>query len=122
FADGWGRLIVADEVNVKEVLEKQEADSIDTALTPELKREGAARELTRAVNSMRKEAKLTIQDRVTLLTEGLDGFWKETLDEHGASILADVKADGMKDGLDGALATGEVESDGNVLKFGIVKK
>ncbi len=121
----WMLDILQDEVNVKAAFWEQGEGfglQLDTALTPELKREGAARELTRAVNSMRKEAKLTIQDRITLLTEGLEGFWKEVMDEHGASILADVKADGMKDGLADALATGEVESDGNVLKFGIAKR
>ncbi|HTK60583.1 MAG TPA: class I tRNA ligase family protein [Candidatus Baltobacteraceae bacterium] len=121
----WMLDIIAEEVNVKEACYEKSAATeveLDTTLTPELKREGAARELTRAVNSMRKEARLTIQDRVTLLTEGLDGFWKEVMDGHGASVLADVKADGMKEGLDGALATGEVESDGQTLKFGIIKK
>jgi len=120
----WMLEIVAEEVNVKEATYEKDDEfevELDTTLTPELKREGAARELTRAVNSMRKEAKLTIQDRVTLLTDGLEGFWKETLDAHGVSIMADVKADGMKDGLDGALASGEVESDGHALKFGIIK-
>jgi isoleucyl-tRNA synthetase len=121
----WMLEILAEEVNVKEALYEKAAATeveLDTALTPELKREGAARELTRAVNSMRKEAKLTIQDRVTLMTDGLEGFWKEVMDEHGTSILADVKADGMQEGLDDALASSEVESDGNPLKFGIIKK
>ena len=121
----WMLEILAEEVNVKEALYEKAAATeveLDTALTPELKREGAARELTRAVNSMRKEAKLTIQDRVTLMTEGLEGFWKETLGEHGTAILVDVKADDLKEGLEGALATCEVESDGNVLKIGIAKR
>ena len=74
------------------------------------------------MNALRKEAKLTIQDRITLLTDGLEGFWKDAMDAHGEAILADVKADGMKDGLDSALATGEVESDGATLKFGIIKR
>jgi len=123
--DPWMLEIVAEEVNVKEALYEKAAATeveLDTALTPGLKREGAARELTRAVNAMRKEAKLTIQDRVTLLTDGLEGFWKDVMDEHGAAVLTDVKADGMNDNLDGALATGEVESDGQTLKFGIIKK
>jgi len=120
----WMLAILAEETNVKETLYEKAAATeveLDTTLTPELKREGAARELTRAVNAMRKEARLTIQDRITLLVEGLDGFWKEVVDAHGATILADVKADGTKESLDGALATGEVESDGQTLKFGILK-
>ncbi len=123
--EDWMLRIVAEEVNVKEATYEKDDEfevELDTELTPELKREGAARELTRAANALRKEAKLSIQDRVTLLTEGLEGFWKEALDAHGTAVLADVKADGLKDGLDGALATGEVEAHGAKLKFGIVKK
>jgi isoleucyl-tRNA synthetase len=121
----WMLAIVAEEVNVKEATYEKDDEfevELDTELTPELRREGAARELTRAVNALRKEAKLAIQDRITLLTEGLEGFWKEVIDGHGAAFLADVKADEMRDGLDGALATGEVESDGNALKIGIVRR
>lgn len=120
----WMLEIVAEEVNVKKATYEKDDEfevELDTELTPELKREGAARELTRAVNALRKEAKLTIQDRITLLVEGLDGFWKEVLDAHGATILADVKADATKEGLDGALASGEVEADDQTLKIGIVK-
>jgi hypothetical protein len=95
---------------------------LDTALTPELKREGAARELTRAVNAMRKEARLTIQDRVTLLAGSPQGFWKDVLDLHGEAILRDVKADARRDDLKDALATGEVSADGEKLAIGISKE
>lgn len=120
----WMLEIVADEVNLKEASYQKGAElevTLDTTLTPELKREGAARELTRAVNSLRKEAKLTIQDRITLLYEAAEGFWKEVLDEYGESILADVKADERKESLEGALASGEVKADGQPLKIGIIK-
>ena len=116
--------IVAEEVNVKKATYEKDDEfevELDTELTPELKREGAARELTRAVNALRKEAKLTMQDRITLLVDVLDGFWKEVMDAHGTDALAGVKADAVKEGLDGALATGEVEADGQTLKIGIVK-
>jgi isoleucyl-tRNA synthetase len=119
----WMLEIVAEEVNVKEASFVQGAALevvLDTTLTPELRREGAARELTRAVNSLRKEAKLTIQDRITLLIEGPAGFWKDVLAEYGSAILADVKADESKEGLEGAIASGEVEVDGQILKFGII--
>jgi isoleucyl-tRNA synthetase len=122
--EDWMLEIVAEEVNVKKATYEKDDEfevELDTKLTPELKREGAARELTRAVNALRKEAKLTIQDRITLLVDGLDGFWKATMDEHGASVLADVKADVLKEGIDGALATGEVEAGDQMLKIGLIK-
>ncbi len=122
--EDWMLEIVAEEVNVKKATYEKDDEfevELDTELTPELKREGAARELTRAVNALRKEAKLTIQDRITLLVEGLDGFWKEVMDAHGTDALADIKADAMKESLDGALATGEVEANNEMLKIGILK-
>ncbi len=40
--------------------------ALDTALTPELKVEGLARELTRAVNDLRKAQDLSLDDRIAL--------------------------------------------------------
>ncbi|HTK59678.1 MAG TPA: class I tRNA ligase family protein [Candidatus Baltobacteraceae bacterium] len=120
----WMLEIVAEEVNLKTATYEKGSElevELDTTLTPELKREGAARELTRAVNALRKEAKLTIQDRITLLVDAPEGFWKEVMAEHGSSIMADVKADAVKESLDGALAAGETEADGQALKIGIIK-
>ncbi len=57
--------ILKDELNVKEIL-VGEADKLDTALTPELMEEGLFRELVRQINDLRKQNKLTINDRVTL--------------------------------------------------------
>ena len=64
--------IIKDEVNVKEVkCVKGETLSVtlDTVLTPELKAEGLLREIVRTVNQMRKDAGLTINDRIKLHTE-----------------------------------------------------
>ncbi len=49
------RLVVAEEVNVREVREGS-AVSLDTNITPELREEGFVRELIRAIQSARKEA------------------------------------------------------------------
>jgi isoleucyl-tRNA synthetase len=61
--------LVRDEVNVKEVVfQKSLAQEValDTFITPELKEEGAYRELVRAVQDLRKARGLTIADRVEL--------------------------------------------------------
>jgi isoleucyl-tRNA synthetase len=42
---------------------------LDTVLTPELKAEGLLREIVRTVNQMRKDAGLTINDRIKLYVE-----------------------------------------------------
>jgi isoleucyl-tRNA synthetase len=64
--------IIKDEVNVKEVVMDValgEEVVLDTALTPELKEEGTIRELIRAIQDLRKEKGLTIQDRAILTLE-----------------------------------------------------
>ena len=40
--------------------------ALETQITPELRYEGLARELSRAVNELRKELKLNLEDRVTM--------------------------------------------------------
>ena len=53
-----GRQLIAEEVNVKEVLvqpEAKEAVVLDTTLTPELKAEGFVRECVRNIQKIRKE-------------------------------------------------------------------
>ena len=57
--------IIADEVNVKKV-EHGDKLYLDKTLTEELKREGYARDLIRAVQSARKNAKLNMDDHIKL--------------------------------------------------------
>jgi len=63
------RSLIADEVNVKEVIFSDAITDnvvLDTTLTDELKTEGAVREFMRAVQDMRKRAGLSPGDRITL--------------------------------------------------------
>jgi isoleucyl-tRNA synthetase len=59
-------MIVADEVNVKEV-RVGESVSLDTTITPLLKREGDLRDIVRAVQDLRKKAGLSPKDEITLM-------------------------------------------------------
>ena len=78
--DSFYEQIIADEVNVKEVINGKEF-KLDKTLTPELKREGEARELIRAVQSARKHANLRQDDQIKLsvscsLPEGYEDLIK----------------------------------------------
>jgi len=62
--------ILADEINVKEVknlTEKSEnVVKLDLNITPELEREGQARELVRNIQSLRKKSGFEVEDRIEL--------------------------------------------------------
>jgi len=64
--------ILRDEVNVEKIEFDPELDepaTLDTALTPELKEAGAARELLRNIQRLRKQAELDPATKVTLAVE-----------------------------------------------------
>ena len=63
--DEFYEQIIAEEVNVKKVENGKEL-TLDKTLTPELKREGFARDLIRAIQSARKNAKLSMDDHIKL--------------------------------------------------------
>ena len=85
--DAFYEQIVAEEVNVKKVKNGKELQ-LDKTLTPELKAEGYARDLIRAVQSARKNAKLNMDDHIRLslscdLPKGFEDLIK-------AEVLADT--------------------------------
>ncbi|MBQ3306176.1 isoleucine--tRNA ligase [Candidatus Saccharibacteria bacterium] len=57
--------MIAEEVNVKKVVQGPET-KLDKTLTDELKAEGFARELIRVIQSARKKAGLSVDDRIKL--------------------------------------------------------
>ena len=66
--------------------------ALDTTLTPELRLEGAARDLIRAVQDARKEAGLAISDRIALYLAAEDGAAR-TLAELAATYGTTVKGE-----------------------------
>ena len=61
--------LICDEVNVKEVEIGGESEelTLDTEITPELAEEGEVRELTRNIQSLRKDAGLNPSDTINLI-------------------------------------------------------
>lgn len=67
--------VIEEEVNAKEVVVDQALSDIwiDTKITPELKAEGDARELIRAIQDLRKQSGLQTSDRIALILQTSDG-------------------------------------------------
>ncbi len=127
------RAIIADELNVKVVdfaeaatektfVEKADGELtvwLDTNVTEELKREGWLREIVRAVNQLRKEAGLTINDRIAVhyATDKNTSEWVE-------HVANDLKAATLADNvtLVSTIENGStLELDGASLTVGIQK-
>ena len=86
--------IIAEEVNVKEVLysKAQVMTSIDKTITPALRSEGMMREVVRAVQSARKQAGLQIDDRIILRLFTEDTDLAAAVQEHEATIKIETLA------------------------------
>lgn len=92
---------------------------IDTELTPELRAEGDARELQRAIQDLRKEAGLELDDRIALHVEGL----APTVAQYLASVAAETLADVVGAPPDGAFsASVAVEGGSATISIGRLER
>jgi isoleucyl-tRNA synthetase len=67
---------------------------IDTELTPALRAEGDARELQRAIQELRRDAGLELDDRIDLWLGGLPRSLSPHVEEIAAEVLAGTTAEG----------------------------
>lgn len=93
--------IAKEEINVKEVeIEKtkeRKTPQLDTEITPELKREGIARDLIRHIQTLRKSSGLNVDDRILLSVEG-DNQVQEAVKEHSETIRTETLANSLQIG------------------------
>jgi isoleucyl-tRNA synthetase len=95
--------IMAEELNVKEVINQEGAQAniqMNTAISDELKAEGIARDLIRLVNNARKNAGLNVDDRIELKITSENKGITEAAKKFTSLIFAE------------ALATGELTGEG----------
>jgi isoleucyl-tRNA synthetase len=91
---------------------------IDTELTDDLRAEGDARELQRAIQDLRKDAGLALDDRIELWVAGLHADAARHLASVAAETLADAVHDGAPPSGDG-VTSGSIELGGGAVPIGI---
>ncbi len=100
--------IVREELNVKEVRQGAEF-ALQTEITPELRREGLARDAIRFIQELRKKAGLRIEDRIELHWDG-DADWPAVFGEFGdyigSEVLAVAAGRGRPPEMEGAVSGG----------------
>jgi len=90
--------IIAEELNVKQVLVKVHTAAtqpklvLDTKLTAELQQEGLIRDIIRHIQSARKAAGLAVDDRIALVLEAPDETINRALREHVKLVQTEVLA------------------------------
>jgi isoleucyl-tRNA synthetase len=93
-----GERLAADEVEIQATPRPGTAVAeddglvmvLDTALTDDLRAEGDARELARAIQELRRDAQLELDDRIELWVVGLQPLVATHLPSLAADTLADL--------------------------------
>jgi isoleucyl-tRNA synthetase len=110
------KAVVADEVNVLEVVESPAVELV-TTLDDELRAMGLVREFVRQVNALRKERGLTLADRI-VLNVGAPETVVQVLEAHKDSVIKGTLARELTVSPDQTYAT-ELEVDGKKITVAI---
>ncbi|MGB8643766.1 MAG: class I tRNA ligase family protein [Anaerolineae bacterium] len=94
--------------------------AVDTRLTPELEREGLAREFVRQVQSMRKDAGLNIEDHIRTCYETDSDKLRAMVQSFGSYVQRETLSDELVEQTPGdGFFTAEAKLDGQQVKVGI---
>jgi isoleucyl-tRNA synthetase len=85
------RLVAADPDSTSALPGRSGLVTLDTHVTPELTAEGTARDVVRVVQQARRDAKLAVTDRITLLV-GADGPVADAVRAHAEFIAGETLA------------------------------
>jgi isoleucyl-tRNA synthetase len=123
FSNDYYLELIKDELNVKElIMEKGSGElkvELDTEITPELKQEGIKRELVRFINNLRKDAGLTIYDRVNIFYQTDSGELENVLKIFSEELKKDTLAENIFQGI--LENSKEVKIDGLKTVLGVEK-
>jgi len=94
-----GQTLTADEVEIQATPRPGTAVAeddglvmvLDTELTDALRAEGDARELARAIQELRRDAELELDDRIELWVEGLPASVASYLPQVAEDVLAELR-------------------------------
>ncbi len=107
--------VVKEELNVKSVKLGTSQVEINTDITPELKKEGMAREIIRQVQTLRKTTGLNVDDRIVLELHTSDSELAETLDQYKDVIARETLTTSLKMADTGDDSFAEMSVDGTTL-------
>ncbi|HLD30658.1 MAG TPA: isoleucine--tRNA ligase [Patescibacteria group bacterium] len=88
--------LIKDELNISEL--KSGEENLDEKITEELKEQGLVREIVRLVNSLRKEAGLTISDRIVIYFETKNDAVLQAFQNNEEKITKDTLSNKIKFG------------------------
>ena len=118
------RAIIAEELNVKEVVvgsvEPGEVVQLNTEISEELRQEGMMRELVRFIQNARKEAGLQVDDRIQLLVESESDEISVAIDRFKDTIMAETLTTELGHVPEGAYTT-HVKVEGLDVEIAVAK-
>ncbi len=110
-----------DEASTRVLESSTGAVSVDLSVTPELEREGLARDVVRLVQSARRDAGLHLADHIHLVVE-LPAEYAAAVDEHRDYLSSETLAADLEIGsVPPGMSVHETELDGGVARVGLAR-